>query len=116
MMRRCERDPAPEQLHQWRGPVKDLYYQSLALHELPGMKGRIENARKLGRLLGKRHDFWLLEQHFRNGEHDGTLKEVRKRARKTCRRAFGAAERLFCSRPAKLQRCLTPADRPAGNR
>ncbi len=112
MMRRCERDPAPERMHQWRGPVKDIYYQSLALHELPGMDRCIGNARKLGRLLGKRHDFWLLEQHFKNGEHDGTLKEVRKRTRTTCKRAFCAADSLFRSRPGKLRRRLTSADRP----
>lgn len=106
MMRRCQRDPSPERLHRWRRPVKDLYYQALALHALPGMNRRIKSSRKLGRLLGKVHDFWLLEQHFMKGAHDGTLKEIRKRSHKICKRVFREGRDLFDEEPRKLHRHL----------
>lgn len=43
-------------LHRWRHRVKDLYFQTLALSQLPGSARRLKRAQRLGHLLGRDHD------------------------------------------------------------
>ncbi|MDZ4405772.1 CHAD domain-containing protein [Prosthecobacter sp.] len=43
-------------LHRWRHRVKDLYFQTLALPQLPGSARRIKRAKRLGHLLGRDQD------------------------------------------------------------
>lgn len=43
-------------LHRWRHRVKDLYFQTLALPQLPGATRRIKRAQRLGHLLGRDQD------------------------------------------------------------
>lgn len=43
-------------LHRWRHRVKDLYFQTLVLSQLPGSVRRIKRALRLGNLLGRDQD------------------------------------------------------------
>lgn len=55
-------------LHRWRHRVKDLYFQTLILHHLPGARKRLKRSRRLGSLLGRDHDLAALarEPAFRS--------------------------------------------------
>lgn len=52
----------PDTLHRWRHRVKDLYFQTLALAQLPGAARRIQRAQRLGHLLGRDQDLANLAQ------------------------------------------------------
>ncbi|MCE9519366.1 MAG: CHAD domain-containing protein [Verrucomicrobia bacterium] len=100
-MKQCLADPDPTRLHAWRKPVKELYYQSLALHRAPGMTRRIRRARRLGRWLGKHHDWQLvLERQLAAGKR---IQPKRERLR---RRIFKLASKLYAVRPKKLSQKL----------
>lgn len=100
-MKECLADPDPKRLHSWRKPVKELYYQSLALHQVRGMKRRIRQARRLGRWLGRDHDWQLIVEHLPPAAR--TIGKKRARLR---RRIFRQADRLYGPSPRKLARKL----------
>jgi hypothetical protein len=60
LMKECCETTDSKTLHRWRHRVKDLYYQTLALHHLHGAARRIKRAQRLGRLLGRDHDLATL--------------------------------------------------------
>lgn len=61
-MREAEQTGEVGAFHRWRRRVKALYYQSQALHGFLGNPGqRLKRTRKLGKLLGREHDLFLLE-------------------------------------------------------
>ena len=100
-MKACLDDPDPARLHAWRKPVKELYYQSLALHQAPGMARRMRRARRLGRWLGRDHDWQaIIERQPRAAKNI-----ARKRARLR-RRIFTLAHKLYAAGPKKLGRKL----------
>lgn len=100
-MKDCLRDPDPARLHAWRKPVKELYYQSLALHRVRGMKRRLRRARKLGRWLGQDHDWQLIIE-----KQPEALKKIGPAREKLRRRIFKIAGRLYATSPKKLARQL----------
>jgi len=97
----CLDDPDPARLHAWRKPVKEHYYQSLALHRLPGMERRIRRARRLGRWLGQDHDWELVVENQR-----GAAKRIGPERKRLRRRIFKLGPKLYSNRPGKLARVL----------
>lgn len=61
---RCRQKHSSKRMHRWRKPVKDHYFQSLLL--LRDWR-HCKHARRLASILGKLHDFALLEEHLDNG-------------------------------------------------
>ncbi len=66
LMNTSWKDPRPEELHEWRKKVKQLYYQCGFLMEIwPDMMGVYESSLgELQELLGKDHDLALLSLTF----------------------------------------------------
>lgn len=56
LMKQAAENTDNEVLHRWRHRVKDLYFQTLALRQLPGASRRIKRAKRLGHLLGRDQD------------------------------------------------------------
>ncbi|HEY2573701.1 MAG TPA: CHAD domain-containing protein [Verrucomicrobiaceae bacterium] len=98
-MKDCLKDPAPKRLHAWRKPVKELYYQSLALHTVKHMTHRLRHARKLGHLLGKYHDWQLIIEHT-----PASARKLAPKRKKLRHRIFKLAHELYSKRPKKLAR------------
>ncbi|HEY2600271.1 MAG TPA: CHAD domain-containing protein [Thermoleophilaceae bacterium] len=67
----ARKDPSPDNLHEWRKRVKDLWYsvQILEAAEPRRMKSLAQDAHKLSELLGDDHDLVVLEQHI-DGQAD----------------------------------------------
>lgn len=64
-MRKAEASGAPEAFHRWRKRVKALHYQSQALHRgLEKRKHRLQDTRRLAKLLGREQDLSLLEEEI----------------------------------------------------
>ncbi len=100
-MKECLTDPDPARLHAWRRPVKELYYQSLALHRAPGMTRRIRRAHRLGRWLGQDHDWQIIiESQPTAAKH---IQPERERLRDCI---FRLAGKLYSVRPNKLAQKL----------
>ena len=100
-MKSCLEDPDPARLHAWRRPVKELYYQSLALHRAPRMKRRIRRARRLGRWLGQDHDWQLIVEN-----RPAAAERLRPERERLRRRIFKLADKLYSVRPKHLAREL----------
>lgn len=96
-MKACLDDPDPALLHAWRRPVKELYYQSLALHRVPGMTRRIRRARRLGRWLGRDHDWQLIIERL-----PAAGKRIKPERNRLRRRIFKVARKLYSARPEAL--------------
>jgi hypothetical protein len=100
-MKTCLDDPDPARLHAWRKHVKELYYQSLALHRVRGMAKRIRRAHRLGRWLGQDHDWQLIIE-----KHPAAAKRIAPERTRLRKRIFQTAAKLFRIRPRKLARKL----------
>lgn len=98
-MKTCLDDPDPALLHAWRKPVKELYYQSLALHVVPGMARRIRRARRLGRWLGRDHDWQIIIER-----KPAAAKRIKPERNRLRRRIFKLARKLYSVRPENLAR------------
>jgi len=109
-MKMCKRKPAPETFHEWRRPVKDLFYQSQALQPLDGMKARRRWADKLGDRLGMLNDLHLLHAETKKSCGSGFLKDISKTQRALHVGIFKMAAKLFGESPRKiageLERCV----------
>lgn len=57
-------EPTPENLHDWRKRVKDLWYHLRLLRALSPstMRGHADEAHRLSELLGDDHDLWVLRE------------------------------------------------------
>jgi CHAD domain-containing protein len=55
-------DPTPQNLHDWRKRVKDLWYHLRLLRPVskPTMRGQADETHRLSELLGDDHDLWVL--------------------------------------------------------
>lgn len=98
-LKACLDQPDPALLHAWRRPVKELYYQSLALHRLPGMAQRIRRARRLGRWLGQDHDWQLIIERL-----PAAVERIKPERESLRRRVFKQARKLYADRPGDLAR------------
>ncbi|MEZ5387603.1 MAG: CHAD domain-containing protein [Prosthecobacter sp.] len=89
-------------LHRWRHRVKDLYFQTLVLHHLPGARKRIRRSHRLGSLLGRDHDLAELAQEPAFRSRRGPWPELIRERREQLRKRFLAlAFKLYspaCSR------------------
>lgn len=105
-LRRCLRDDDVEKLHEWRGPVKTLFYQSRILKPLDGMKRRLRGADQLGDILGKLSDLRLIAADATGPDAASLLKRVEKMKAELKKRAFKRAAKLFGSKPRKVAKEL----------
>lgn len=105
-MKECLNNADPKRLHQWRGPVKKFFYQSLALHRRQGAEKRIERARKLGKWLGKDHDWHLLAETALKANLPDKAEKYEAKRRKRQPQIFKLARKLYEDSPRELRRKL----------
>ncbi|MCX6981758.1 MAG: CHAD domain-containing protein [Verrucomicrobia bacterium] len=105
-MKTCERGQTAKAFHQWRQPVKEMFYQSQVLQPLDGMKQRRSAAERLSDRLGEMHDLHLLHVTARKSRAKDALKEIAKQQRALRPAIFKAAEKLFAERPRDIGRAL----------
>lgn len=102
----CERDPTARSFHEWRRPVKDLFYQSQVLQPLDGMKHRRNSADRLSSRLGAMNDLHLFSQVTKKSGTAAARKRISKAQRELQPAIFKAAAKLFSQRPAEIERAL----------
>ena len=109
-MKACERNPGSEAFHDWRRPVKELFYQSQALQPLDGMKARRHAAERLGDRLGKLNDLNMLHTEAKKSRAPDMMKHIAKKKRALRPAIFKAAVKLLSERPREiataLERCV----------
>ncbi len=101
LMKRIAETGDEPSLHRWRHRVKDLYFQTLVLHHLPGARKRIKRSCRLGSLLGRDHDLFALslEPAFRSRR--SPWPEIIHERREELRKRFLAlAGKLYSPPPA----------------
>lgn len=106
--------PKPEQFHEWRKHVKDLwYYFCLLSPALPAaMRIRTVELERLGELLGDDHDLFLLQQFLVEtgtgsyGEAEALKELIEDRQRKLRDVALKLGYRLYAATPAVICRRL----------
>jgi len=106
-MKKCLKKPEPALLHQWRGPVKRFFYQSLLFRRAKGAKSRIKQAKKLGKWLGKDHDRHLLAERARNEQQFKTAKFLDQKREEQQKRIFKLAQKLYKHSPKHLRKKLS---------
>jgi CHAD domain-containing protein len=103
-------DPVPENFHEWRKRVKDIWYQLRILQPLNRMvlQEMAHNAEVLGELLGREHDlvFLLVRLEKESGDKalSDELAQLQKLIGKRCKRLRRDALELgrrFYAEPAK---------------
>jgi hypothetical protein len=109
-MKACGRKPTGGTFHDWRRPVKELFYQSQALQPLDGMKARRRAAERLGDRLGRLNDLHLLHAEAKKSGSPDVMKRIAKKKRALEPAIFKTAAKLFGERPrgiaAALERCV----------
>ncbi len=105
-MKACEREPCAESFHEWRRPVKDLFYQSQALQPLDGMKQRRRTAERLGDRLGEMNDLEMLRRTAAKSRIKRAVRRIEKRQRELRPAIFKAAEKLFGGHPREIAKAL----------
>ena len=103
-------DPVPENFHQWRKRVKDIWYQLRILQPLNRvvLEEMAHDAEVLGELLGREHDFDFLLARLERESSDETLadelSQLQKLIGKRCKRLRRDGPELgrrFYAEPAK---------------
>jgi hypothetical protein len=105
-MKACEHKPTAKLFHEWRRPVKDLFYQSQALQPLDGMKHRRSAADRLGDRLGEMNDLHMLRDGSKKSRASEAIKHVEKRQHELKTAIFKAAVKLFSERPKEIEQAL----------
>jgi CHAD domain-containing protein len=109
--KKAREHPSVKTLHTCRKRVKEQYHQSLALHRWLGQDGRLRRMRRLGSLLGRRHDLDLFASTLAEKSGDGAARKVchkvGSRRKKLTRRIFHRAEKLFSGSLSKSKHRLT---------
>jgi hypothetical protein len=105
-MKKCLKNPVPELLHDWRGPVKRFFYQSLLLRHAKGARSRIDRARKLGKWLGKDHDWHLMAEMARKEQQMRTAEAFEEKRQSRQKRIFKLAAKLYEAPPSELRKKL----------
>ena len=123
--RDVRRDPTPENIHEWRKRVKDLWYDLRLLSDSwPDVLGRAgDEAHELSDLLGDHHDLTVLAEDVRgrerftdDGEEAGAIMNVIEgRQEELLEAAVPVGERLYAEPPtpfAKRMKAYWRAWRP----
>jgi CHAD domain-containing protein len=103
-------DPQPENFHAWRKRVKDLWYQLRILQPLNRvvLEEIAHDAKVLGELLGREHDFDFLLERLEKESGDEALRDelaqlrrlIRKRGKRLRTNALELGRRFYAE-PAK---------------
>ena len=105
-MKACEHKPTAEEFHEWRRPVKDLFFQSQVFQPLDGMTARRRRADRLGTM----NDLRLLHAEAKKNRDSALLKQIVKKQRALVPAIFKAAAKLYDERPrdiaTALERCV----------
>ncbi|MEI6535633.1 MAG: CHAD domain-containing protein [Verrucomicrobiaceae bacterium] len=104
-MRRAGSGDADD-LHHWRRRVKDLYYQSLALHHLGGSHRRIRQSRQLGSRLGKSNDLELMRRYFGATLSENAIRRVQRAQAALQKKIYVIGPKLFRHDPDDVRRSL----------
>lgn len=104
LMRRCEKSPEDDRMHEWRKRVKDACYHAMALSTLPAMEEFARPLDALAESLGEYHDLALLGQ--RAAGHQKIAARVSTAKQKVGRRCFKAAGPVFRQPPSRFARKL----------
>jgi len=104
LMRRCEKSPDDDLMHEWRKRVKDACYHATALSTLTAMDEFARPLDTLAESLGEYHDLALLDQ--RVADHQKIAANVSGAKHKVGRRCFKAAGSVFRQPPSRLARKL----------
>ena len=105
-MKACLRDSDPKLFHQWRRPVKDLFYQSRVLQPLKGMKRRARLAQRLGDRLGRWNDLRLLADRVKDIERPGVIKRIARKRKALKPVILNVAAKLYPEKPRELTKQL----------
>ncbi len=105
-MKSCECERTAKSFHQWRRPVKEIFYQSQALQPLDGMKQRRSAAERLSNRLGEMNDLHMLLGTADKIRAKAAMKAIAKRQRALEPAIFKAAAKLFGDRPREIGRSL----------
>jgi CHAD domain-containing protein len=127
-MRAARKDPTPENLHEWRKRVKDLWHAVEIVGEAqPAKLERFaERAHALSGVLGDAHDLHVLREYVRThpqcfGSEAGQralLAVIDRRATALCRKALRRGRKLYDRSPKKFARRIERrwTDRAAAER
>lgn len=100
LMRRCEKSPEDDRMHEWRKRVKDVCYHAMALSTLPAMEEFARPLDALAESLGEYHDLALLGR--RAVDHQKIAARVSAAKHKVGRRCFKAAGSVFRQSPSRF--------------
>ena len=99
---KCRKNPEAHRLHEWRKKVKALGYQLLVGAKTRQLQRAVNQASRLGTLLGEDHDLHLLEQKLQNEPHwcapheaAVILKKIGRIRTKRQKKAFALAAKLY---------------------
>jgi CHAD domain-containing protein len=110
----ARRKPSPENLHEWRKHVKDLWYYFRLLYPAWPAEPRVmtDELELLGEQLGEGHDLFLLQQFVaehcagRAGEAEALDPLIESRQKELCAAALKLGSRLYAETPAVICRRL----------
>ena len=105
-MKVCKREQSAKAFHEWRRPVKEMFYQSQVLQPLDGMKQRRSAAERLGDRLGEMNDLHMLQSRAKKKSAPDAVKQIAKKQRALKPSIFKAGGKLFGERPSEIERAL----------
>ncbi len=108
--RRAQRGAAESRdahdFHDWRKPVKYLWYQARILHPAaPRFERLIEQLDELGEVLGREHDLFVLSEW--SVDDDATSSAIEEARRRTQERALALGGELYDTKAKSFRRRLT---------
>ena len=109
LMKRCEKRPDDEIMHEWRKRVKDVCYHALAFSSLPSQEKFANPLDAVAESLGEYHDLALLGA--RASGHKKVVNRVAAAKSKVGKRCFRAAKPLFQKPAGKFAKELDRAMR-----
>jgi len=104
VMRRCEKSPEDDLMHEWRKRVKDVCYHAMALSSLPAMEEFSGPVDALAESLGEYHDLALLGQ--RAALEKKIASRISAAKHKLGRHSFQAARDVFRLTPRRFEEKL----------